>query len=61
MSDECLLKTAREGVVMRTFLVLLIFGLLLTAGCTPAANGEKPRIHCPACGTDLDALMHKHF
>jgi hypothetical protein len=51
-----------EGAAMRTVLILLTLCLsLILAGCTTTANGEKPKIHCPACGTDLDALFHKHF
>ena len=47
---------------MRTVLSLIVLGcLLFAAGCTTTANSEKPKIHCPACGTDLDAIMHKHF
>ena len=61
-SEESLLNTAGEGVVMRTVLLLIVCACLLFAvGCTTTANGEKPKIHCPACGTDLDAIMHKHF
>jgi hypothetical protein len=55
-------SVAKKGVVMKIPLIALILGLLLlAAGCTTTANSEKPKIHCPACGTDLDALMHKHF
>ena len=46
---------------MRILSLFMISLLLLAAGCTTTANSEKPRIHCPACGTDLDAVMHKHF
>ena len=47
---------------MRTVLLLIICGCLLLAfGCTTTPDGEKPRIHCPACGTDFDSLYHKHF
>ena len=47
---------------MRTFVLLLVCGcLLLAAGCTTAGNGEKPKIYCPACGTDFDSIYHKHF
>ena len=51
-----------KGVAMRISFFMLMLGLLLMAGgCTTTASSEKPKIHCPACGTDLDALMHKHF
>jgi hypothetical protein len=47
---------------MRTLFWLIVCGcLLLAVGCTTTASSEKPRIHCPACGTDLDAIMHKRF
>jgi ssDNA-binding Zn-finger/Zn-ribbon topoisomerase 1 len=46
---------------MRILSLFMISLLLLAAGCTTTASSEKPKIHCPACGTDLDAVMHKHF
>ena len=47
---------------MRTFLLLFTLGCLLMAvGCTTTSTGEKPKILCPACGTELDAIMHTHF
>lgn len=44
-------------------LSVLILGILLlvSTGCTTTPRDEKPKIHCPACGTDLDALFHKNF
>jgi hypothetical protein len=47
---------------MRTIIVLLIFGaLLLNVGCTTTPREERVIIHCPACGTELDAIFHKGF
>ena len=47
---------------MRMFLSLLLFGvLLLAAGCTTTPREEMPRIHCPACGTEFDAIFQKNF
>jgi hypothetical protein len=46
---------------MRASLALLILGLLLIAGCTTAPRKEQPKVLCPACGSELDAVIHKHF
>lgn len=46
---------------MRLLSVLIVLFLLLVAGCTTTQNADKPRIHCPACGTELDAIFHKNF
>jgi len=47
---------------MRSALALLVLGLLLlVAACTTTPNSEKPKILCPACGTELDSIFHKHF
>jgi hypothetical protein len=47
---------------MRTLLTLLLLGaLLLTGGCTTTPRDERVIIHCPACGTELDALFQKSF
>ena len=47
---------------MRTFCVLLgLIMLLLVSGCTTTPSNEKPKIYCPACGTELDSIFHKHF
>jgi len=47
---------------MRMFMTLLLCGaLLLAAGCTTTPSDEKVHIHCPACGTELDAIFHKNF
>jgi len=51
-----------EGFTMRSALALLVLGLLLlVAACTTTPNSEKPKILCPACGTELDSIFHKHF
>jgi hypothetical protein len=47
---------------MRTLPALLALTLLLlAAACTTTPNGEKPKIYCPACGTEFDSIYHKHF
>ena len=47
---------------MRIFLILLVSGLLLLgAGCTMTPQQERPKVLCPACGSELDAVIHKHF
>ena len=42
----------------------LILGVLLIvvlAACTAAADKDRGRVLCPACGAELDALYEKHF
>lgn len=39
---------------------VLVLGLL-TTGCTTTPTAEKPKVLCPACGSELDAIFHKHF
>ena len=47
---------------MRIFSALIIAGLLLLmTACTTTADKERPKILCPACGTELDSIYHKHF
>jgi hypothetical protein len=46
---------------MRPFLFLLALCLSLVAGCTTTPRDDKPKIHCPACGTELDAIFQKKF
>ena len=47
---------------MRIPCFLLVSSLLLLAvGCTTTPRDEKVIIHCPACGTELDAIFHKSF
>ena len=43
-------------------LALLVLGLLLlVAACTTTPSSEKPKIHCPACGTELDSIFQQRF
>ncbi|MHB8709088.1 MAG: hypothetical protein ACYC9I_09460 [Desulfuromonadales bacterium] len=44
-------------------LCLLVIGLLLlmVVGCTTTPREEHPKIHCPACGTELDSVYQKRF
>lgn len=48
---------------MRIYFSLIMLGvsLLLISGCTTTPNKEKPKIHCPACGTELDAIFQTNF
>lgn len=46
---------------MRTAFVLLALALLMAGGCTTTPGEERPKIHCPACGTELDSLFQKRF
>lgn len=47
---------------MRKALAMLVLSLLLlAAACTTTPNSEKPKILCPACGTELDSIFHQHF
>lgn len=51
-----------KGVPMRIPLALLILCLLvLASACTTTPRDERPRIHCPACGTEFDAIFQKNF
>ena len=42
---------------------LLVIGILMlmALGCTTTPREERPIIHCPACGTELDPLYYKRF
>lgn len=46
---------------MRILLALLTLSLLLATACTTTPGKDQPKIHCPACGTELDAIYHKTF
>jgi hypothetical protein len=47
---------------MHKALALLVLGLfLLAAACTTTPSSEKPKIHCPACGTELDSIFQQRF
>ncbi len=52
-----------EGAGMRTRLIPFLTGLvlLLLAACTTTPRQERPKILCPACGTELDSIYHQHF
>lgn len=43
-----------------TMLVLLVLtGCAVPSG--QAVEQEQVKVHCPACGTDLDALFYKKY
>ncbi len=46
--------------MVRVYVVLLLVALLLSA-CIPRAGKDGARIHCPACGTEFDALYQKRY
>jgi hypothetical protein len=46
--------------ILRDLFVLFLLGLILTA-CAATPGKERGRVHCPACGTDFDALIEKRF
>lgn len=47
---------------MRIFPALFVLGiLLLTVACTTTPDKDRPKILCPACGSELDSIYHKRF
>lgn len=46
--------------IIRGFVVGLVMAALLAA-CVPAPDKGNAKVHCPACGTDFDALYQKRF
>jgi hypothetical protein len=42
-------------------LLVLVLFLLAAAACTTTPSSEKPKILCPACGTELDSIFHQRF
>ncbi len=48
---------------MRTIggLVLCLFLAMLFTACVSAPEKDKAKVHCPACGTDFDALYQTRF
>lgn len=47
---------------MRVLSLLVISALLLmVVGCTTTPQQERPKVLCPACGSELDAVIHTHF
>jgi cytochrome b561 len=52
-----------EGTLMRIihgFIAVLMLVLFLTA-CTMTSAKEKPKVYCPACGAEVDAIFQKRF
>lgn len=47
-------------LIVRGLIAGLVLVMLLAA-CVPASDTGKARVHCPACGTDFDALYQKRF
>lgn len=46
--------------IIRVLFVGLVLSMLLAA-CIPASDKERAKVHCPACGTEFDALLQKRF
>ena len=42
-------------------LMVAVFLLTFAAGCTSTSQNQRGQVHCPACGTELDALFEKRF
>ncbi len=42
-------------------LVLCLFLAMFLTACVPASEKGKAKVHCPACGTDFDALYQTRF
>jgi hypothetical protein len=51
----------KERNIMRISVLLLFACLLLAGGCTTTPEKERPKVYCPACGSEIDAIFHKHF
>ncbi|MCM2264938.1 MAG: hypothetical protein NDI73_07085 [Desulfuromonadales bacterium] len=43
------------------FPLVICILLLLAAACTTTPQQERPKVLCPACGSELDAVIHTHF
>jgi hypothetical protein len=41
-------------------IVGLLLSMLLTA-CSTTPGKEKPKVYCPACGAEFDAIIHQRF
>jgi hypothetical protein len=55
-------SSGERGSAMRMLWVGLLCGmLLLMTGCTTTPPKDRVIIHCPACGTELDAVFHTNF
>ena len=46
--------------VFRLFIVSLAL-VVLTTACTTSPSKARGTVHCPACGTEFDALFEKRF
>ena len=46
--------------IFRAFVTALCLAILLTA-CVNKPEKERPRVNCPACGSEFDALYQKRF
>lgn len=42
-------------------LILGLFIFIALTACAPPAGKENPKVYCPACGAELDALFQKQF
>ena len=46
--------------LFRDVFLILLLAVMLTA-CATTPENNQPKVHCPACGTDFDALYQKRF
>jgi len=46
---------------MRNLLLLVLLLMLGIAGCITTPTQERPKVLCPACGAEIDAVIHTHF
>jgi len=42
-------------------LVLCFFLAMFLTSCVATSEKDKAKVHCPACGTDFDALFQTRF
>jgi len=46
--------------IFHGFIIGLLLTMLLTA-CTTTPGKERPKVYCPACGAEIDAVFQKRF
>jgi hypothetical protein len=43
------------------FFISVLCLLMFAVGCTTTSDKDRPKILCPACGTELDSIYHTRF
>ena len=46
--------------LFRVLVIGICLSIFLTA-CVKTTGEERPRVNCPACGSEFDAFYHKRF